>query len=144
MSLASVYGGIVLGPVNTAAVHALSYPLGGEYHIPHGISNAILLPHVMEFNLPAAVQKYADVAVALGAKPTNSAEETAIGGVEQVLQLVKECGVPATLQDMQIPLEALPRLAEAGMKVTRLLKNNPRELTLADAADIYTRAYCPA
>jgi alcohol dehydrogenase class IV len=144
MSLASVYGGIVLGPVNTAAVHALSYPLGGEYHIPHGISNAVLLPHVMEFNLVAAPQRYADVAVALGADVAASAEETAMLGVERVRTLAKECGVAATLHEMRIPWEAVPKLAEAGMKVTRLLKNNPRELTLADATDIYVRAYGPA
>ena len=144
MSLASVYGGIVLGPVNTAAVHALSYPLGGEYHIPHGLSNAVLLPHVMEFNMVAASQRYADVAVALGADLAVSPEETALLGVERVRTLAKECGLAATLHEMRIPREAIPKLAEAGMKVTRLLKNNPRELTLSDATDIYVRAYGPA
>ncbi len=67
LALGSLYGGLVLGPVNTAAVHALSYPLGGEFHIPHGLSNAILLPSVMKFNRPANLSKYAEVAIACGA-----------------------------------------------------------------------------
>ena len=66
MLLGSLYGGICLGPVNTGAVHALAYPLGGEFHIAHGVSNSVLLPHVMAFNLPAAPQRYAEVALAMG------------------------------------------------------------------------------
>ena len=66
VALGSLYGGMCLGPVNTAAVHALSYPLGSEFHVAHGVSNAVLLPHVLEFNLPAAPQRYADIAVAHG------------------------------------------------------------------------------
>src|SRR5439155_14470982 len=70
VALGSLYGGMCLGPVNTAAVHALSYPLGGEFKVAHGVSNAVLLPHVLEFNLSAAPQRYADIAVALGAQPS--------------------------------------------------------------------------
>jgi alcohol dehydrogenase class IV len=72
LSLGSLYGGLCLGPVNTAAVHALAYPLGGEFHIAHGVTNAILLPHVLEFNLTAAPERYADIAVALGVERRNS------------------------------------------------------------------------
>jgi alcohol dehydrogenase len=64
VALGSMYGGICLGPVNTGAVHALSYPLGGEFHVPHGVANAVLLPHVIEFNLPAAPERYAKIALA--------------------------------------------------------------------------------
>jgi alcohol dehydrogenase class IV len=65
VALGSMYGGMCLGPVNTGAVHALAYPLGGEFHIAHGVSNAVLLPHVLAFNLPAAPKRYADIAVAM-------------------------------------------------------------------------------
>src|SRR5690606_9840120 len=78
MLLASHLGGMCLGPVNTAAVHALAYPLGGEFHIPHGVANSLLLPHVMRFNMEAAPERYASVAHALGVPrsedPTRDAE----------------------------------------------------------------------
>src|SRR6185312_1331641 len=74
LALGSLYGGLCLGPVNTAAVHALSYPLGSRHHIAHGHSNAILLPHVLRFNVPAAFGRYAEVALALGVSPQSSGE----------------------------------------------------------------------
>ncbi|MCK5750105.1 MAG: iron-containing alcohol dehydrogenase, partial [Oricola sp.] len=82
MARGSLYGGLCLGPVNTAAVHALAYPLGGEFHIAHGISNALLLPHVLAFNLPAATGRYAAVAEAMGAGGAGGAETIARRGLE--------------------------------------------------------------
>lgn len=137
VAMGSMYGGLCLGPVNTAAVHALSYPLGGEFHVAHGISNAVLLPHVMEFNIAAAPRRYAEVAVALGAADRGDAVATAREGVERVRQLIGACEAPATLSALNVPAGAIPRMAEAAMKVTRLLKNNPREITAADAVSIY-------
>ncbi|RXL49133.1 iron-containing alcohol dehydrogenase, partial [Citrobacter sp. AAK_AS5] len=67
MALGSLYGGMCLGPVNTAAVHALAYPLGGTYNVPHGVANALLLPHVMRFNRPACPERFAALASALAA-----------------------------------------------------------------------------
>jgi len=141
VALGSMYGGLCLGPVNTAAVHALSYPLGGEFHVAHGISNAVLLPHVMDFNLPTCPERYAEVALALGAQPRASHLETARQGVQRVRELALACGVPLTLSALKVPRAALPRLAEAAVGVTRLLKNNPREVTLADAVAVYEQAY---
>ncbi len=92
VSLGSLYGGMCLGPVNTAAVHALSYPLGGEFHVAHGVANAVLLPHVLEFNLPAAPKRYADVALALGVTPGATYEETAKRGLERVRELHASAG----------------------------------------------------
>ena len=94
LAAGSMYGGMCLGPVNTAAVHALSYPLGGEYHISHGLSNAILLPSVMRFNCCANVKKYAEVAVACGVEPGKDNETTAMKGVEFISSLSKECNIP--------------------------------------------------
>ncbi|MBR0488858.1 MAG: iron-containing alcohol dehydrogenase [Prevotella sp.] len=140
-ALGSLYGGLCLGPVNTAAVHALSYPLGGEYHIPHGLSNAILLPSVMKFNSPANLKKYAEVAVAMGAPVGKNDDETAQNGVDFIYQLSEAVGIPAKLTDIGIPQEAVPHLAKAAMEVQRLLKNNPREVTEQDAIDIYNSLY---
>lgn len=140
-ALGSLYGGLCLGPVNTAAVHALSYPLGGEYHIPHGLSNAILLPSVMKFNRPANLKKYAEVAVAMGAPVGKNDDETAQNGVDFICQLSEAVGIPSKLTDIGIPQEAVPHLAKAAMEVQRLLKNNPREVTEQDAIDIYNSLY---
>ncbi|NLD45034.1 MAG: iron-containing alcohol dehydrogenase [Chloroflexi bacterium] len=141
MALASLYGGLCLGPVNTAAVHALSYPLGGEFHVAHGISNAVLLPAVMEFTLPAAPQRYAEIARALGAEEGTSPEATARAGVARVREVMRRCAVPQGMRALGVPEEAIPHMAVAAMQVTRLLRNNPRELTLADAEAIYRSAY---
>lgn len=140
-ALGSLYGGLCLGPVNTAAVHALSYPLGGEYHIPHGLSNAILLPSVMKFNRPANLKKYAEVAVAMGAPVGKNDDETAQNGVDFIYQLSEAVGIPSKLTDIGIPQEAVPHLAKAAMEVQRLLRNNPREVTEQDAIDIYNSLY---
>ncbi|MBS1660544.1 MAG: iron-containing alcohol dehydrogenase [Bacteroidetes bacterium] len=141
VAMGSLLGGFCLGPVNTAAVHALSYPLGSSFHLPHGLSNALLLPYVMEFNIPAAVERYADVAVALGVERRWDALETALKGVEKIRELSRECGIPMSLKEVGIPLEAVPEMAEAAMKITRLLNNNPRPVTVEDAMTIYKAAY---
>ncbi|GAB4018682.1 iron-containing alcohol dehydrogenase [Spirosoma koreense] len=141
VAMGSLLGGFCLGPVNTAGVHALSYPLGSLFHLAHGLSNALLLPYVMEFNIPASIERYAQVAVALGCEPGPDFAETAARGVEKVNELIRDCGIPARLRDLNIPKEVIPQMAEDALKVTRLLKNNPREITLDDAIAIYTAAY---
>jgi alcohol dehydrogenase len=141
MAMGSLLGGLCLGPVNTAAVHALAYPLGGEFHVAHGVANALLLPHVMAFSLPAAVDRYAEVAVALGVSRQGSSLDTALRGVEQVRELSRRCGVPLRVADLGIPASAIPRMAKAAMTVERLLKNNPRALTEADAVSLYQAAF---
>lgn len=141
LALGSLYGGLCLGPVNTAAVHALSYPLGGEFHIPHGLSNAILLPSVMKFNRPANLRRYAEVALALGCEPGQDADETAQHGVEFIYRLAEAVGIPQKLTELGIPQTAVPGMAKAAMEVQRLLKNNPREVTEQDALNIYNSLY---
>ena len=141
LALGSLYGGLCLGPVNTAAVHALSYPLGGEFHIPHGLSNAILLPPVMKFNQPACPERYADVAMACGVTSGSSADETAAAGINFIYQLADTVGIPKRLADLGIPQTAVDDMAKAAMEVQRLLKNNPRPVTEQDARDIYNSLY---
>ena len=141
LAFGSLYGGLCLGPVNTAAVHELSYPLGGEFHIPHGLSNAILLPSVMKFNMPANIKRHAEVAIALGCQPGKNDEETAQRGVDFIYQLADAVGIPKKLTDLGIPQTAVDGMAKAAMQVQRLLKNNPREVTEQDARDIYNSLY---
>ena len=141
LAFGSLYGGLCLGPVNTAAVHALSYPLGGEFHIPHGLSNAILLPSVMKFNMPANIKRHAEVAIALGCQPGANEEETAQRGVDFIYRLADAVGIPNKLTALGIPQTAVDGMAKAAMEVQRLLKNNPREVTEQDAKDIYNSLY---
>lgn len=141
LALGSLYGGMALGPVNTAAVHALAYPLGGEYKISHGVSNSVLLPFVMQFNYTSSKEKYANVARALGVEDTGNVEEMAGLAVKKVRDISNACKIPGSLKELEIPETAISEMAEAAMKVVRLLGNNPREVTLADAKDIYTKAY---
>lgn len=139
--LGALYGGLCLGPVNTAAVHALSYPLGGEYRIPHGVANSLLMPAVFRFNLPAMPERYADIALALGCVSQGSAAATAEAGLSRLTEMSRTCGIPQRLRDVGVPEADLQRLSHEAMKVTRLLKNNPREVTAADAERIYREAF---
>jgi alcohol dehydrogenase class IV len=122
-------------------VHALSYPLGGRFHIAHGVANSLLLPHVIRFNAPAAENRYAEVALALGVRPGANAAATADRGVEFLAQLSRACGVPQTLSEIKIPRDAIPSLAKAALQVQRLLKNNLRPVTEPDAVAIYEAAF---
>lgn len=140
VALGSMYGGMCLGPVNTAAVHALAYPLGSKYKIAHGVSNALLLPFVMEYNLPEAVEKYANVGRALGVRAGVNDEETAQLGIEKIRELIGHFGIPARLSELNIPNIEIEEMAYSAMKIQRLLKNNVREITLMNAIYIYMKA----
>ncbi len=141
VAMGSLLGGFCLGPVNTAGVHALSYPLGSSFHLAHGLSNALLLPYVMEYNIPAATKRYADVAIALGCNREADDKQTATKGVEKIKELIAACGIPARLRDVHIPQDAIPQMAIDALKIQRLLKNNPREISEQDAVGIYKAAY---
>jgi alcohol dehydrogenase len=141
MARASLYGGLCLGPVNTAAVHALAYPLGGEFHVAHGVSNALLLSHVLAFNLSAAEDRYADIAIALGSARGATAAETARNGLMTIDAMVRDCHIPLRLSDHGVPADALDRMTDGAMTVTRLLERNVRDVTWKDARAIYQAAF---
>ncbi|MDR0810785.1 MAG: iron-containing alcohol dehydrogenase [Paludibacter sp.] len=130
LALGSLYGGLCLGPVNTAAVHALSYGLGGRYHISHGLANAMLLPPVMRFNVEYNLQKYNEIARAIG-------ESAAIDGINKIELLAANCGIPQKLSEIGIEKSEIGALADLAMRVTRLLINNPREVTRDDVVKIF-------
>lgn len=140
MLRASHLGGQCLGPVNTAAVHALAYPLGGEFHIAHGAANSLLLPHVLRFNLEAAPARYADVAEALGCPRSADDAETALRGIERIERLSEAIGLERRLSAFGISANAIPHMAAAAITVQRLLVRNPREVTEDDAQAIYQAA----
>jgi len=142
MSLASTLGGLCLGPVNTAAVHALSYPLGGLYNVPHGVANALLLPYVMRYNLIGAMTRFGRISEALGCVTTgHSTRSAAEMAIEAVEQLCRDVGIVSRMRELGVPESAIESMAEAAMEVTRLLGNNPRVMTVEAAREIYRQAY---
>ena len=140
MLRASHLGGQCLGPVNTAAVHALAYPLGGEFHIAHGVANSLLLPHVLRFNLEAAPARYAQIARALGCADRGDDAATALAGIERIEQLSEAIGIERHLAAFGISENTIPHMAAAAITVQRLLVRNPREVTEDDARAIYAAA----
>jgi len=141
LALGSLYGGLCLGPVGTGAVHALAYPLGGQFRVAHGVANAVLAPHVLRFNLSAAPERYAEIALALGVEQGPNAFTTAERGIALLAELLKASGLPDRLSALGLAADTIPELARAAMQVTRLLKNNVRPLTEADAIQIYKQAW---
>jgi len=142
MLLGSLYAGLGLANAGVTAVHSLSYPLGGKYGVPHGLANTLLLPHVMAFNLPGNLEKFAVIAELMGEIVDDlPLREAAWQAVEAVNTLIEDCGVHKTLADLDIPQEAFPELAKTAMTVARPLQNNPRKLTIEDAIEIYEDSY---
>ncbi|MBK9989761.1 MAG: iron-containing alcohol dehydrogenase [Verrucomicrobia bacterium] len=141
VALGSLYGGMCHGAVNTGAVHALAYPLASEFQIAQELSNALILSPVLRFNLSAAPERYAQIARALGVKRLESDLATAEAGIAKLEELCDACGIRRNLATYDIPESAIPRLAAAAMKATRLLKNNPRDVTLVDAETLYSQAF---
>ncbi|WP_417593029.1 iron-containing alcohol dehydrogenase [Parasphingorhabdus sp.] len=125
------------------AIHALAYPLGGIYHIPHGLSNALVMPYVMQFNLEAAAPLYAELADALDLPrgSENSSEARAQQLIDFLEALAVKVKAPRKLRDIGIAKNATTELAKAAMLQVRLLVNNPKEVTLADAQRIYDAAW---
>ena len=143
MLLGAMLAGQAFANAPVAAVHALAYPLGGNYHIPHGLSNSLVLPYVLRFNAPAAAKLYAEIAglimpgKLLPDDPTKVTEMLA----NHFLALAADLGLQTTLRQMDIPEHDLPKLASESMLQQRLLINNPREVNLDDALAIYHQAY---
>lgn len=142
MLLGSLYAGLGLANAGVTAVHSLSYPLGGQYGVPHGLANTILLPHVMSFNLSGNPEKFAVIAEVMGEVTENlPSREAAWLSVEAVKTLIEDCGIYTTLEVLDIPRDSFPALAKVALTVARPLENNPRKLTLDDAVEIYEEAY---
>lgn len=139
MLIASFYAGVAITASGTTAVHALSYPLGGKYHIPHGVSNAILLTPVMKFNEPKCRELFALCYDRLAPKGTGAQtdEEKSAWIVNRMEEIVKHLDIPTSLKEFGVGDEDLDTLVAAGMDVQRLLVNNMREVTAEDARKLY-------
>ena len=139
MQIASFLAGVAITASGTTAVHALSYPLGGKYHIAHGVSNAILLVPVMKFNEPVCRNKFAQAydRCVHGGHTCKTAEEKSSYMIQWMEEIVKHLEIPTSLNEFGVPSEDLDGLVKAGMEVTRLLVNNMREVTPDDARAIY-------
>ena len=123
-----------------AAVHALAYPIGGIFHVPHGLSNSLVLPHVLRFNLSHAAQHYAELAVVVIPEATGSEEARAEALIGAMQQIAAVTGIATRLQQVGIAESDLDRLADDAMKQTRLLGNNPRDVSREHARAIYAAA----
>jgi alcohol dehydrogenase class IV len=137
----SLLAGMAFANAGVTAVHAFAYPIGAEFHIPHGVANTLMLPHVMRFNLLGNLSKFAQIAKAFclsiqGLDELRAAEMS----VEAIERLAEDLRVPLHLAEFGVTEGDISRLAEGAMKVTRLLANNPRTLTLEDAKEIYKKA----
>ena len=142
MLLGSFFGGMCIASSSTTAVHALAYPLGGKFHIPHGLSNAVLLPYVMEFNLDAAEAKFSELAHAMGLKVAGLTQrQTAQAMITELYALVADLGIQESLslKARGITVADIDVMVEGAAKVTRLLNNNPRAMTKEDMRTIYMK-----
>ena len=140
MLLGACLAGQAFSNAPVAAVHALAYPIGGIFHVPHGLSNSLVLPHVLRFNASHAAPLYAELADIVVPGIKGSDEERTEGLIAAMQQIAQRTGIQTRLQEMGINEVDLDRLADDAMLQTRLLGNNPRELTRADARAIYAAA----
>lgn len=140
MLLGALLAGQAFANAPVAAVHALAYPIGGIFHVPHGLSNALVLPHVLRFNAPAAAERYAELATIIVPEAQGTAEARAETFAAAMAELSRKAGIAGTLREVGIGENDLDRLANDAMLQTRLLGNNPREVTRNDARAIYAAA----
>jgi alcohol dehydrogenase len=141
MLLGSLLGGIALANAGVGAVHALAYPLGGSFRIPHGVANGLLLAYVMEFNASRCTEKYADAALLLGEQAEGDGPDSlAQKAISAVRKLGADIKIPRRLRELNIEEKYFPEMADSAMKVSRPLENNPRKVSKEDALAIYAEA----
>lgn len=141
MSMGSYIAGLSFFNAGVAGVHALAYPLGGQFHIAHGESNAVLLPYVMGYIRPSCQERMAHLYTVLTGDYGLGEEEASFRFVNELTQLVKDVGIPATLKGFNIPESALDSLTDDAVKQTRLLARSPMPLAREDIFNIYKSAF---
>jgi alcohol dehydrogenase class IV len=142
MLIGAMLAGQAFANAPVAAVHALAYPLGGNYHIPHGLSNSLVLPHVLQFNEQSAASLYYQLVPSIfGSDKALMKGQATVMLAEYFLDLARDFGLPTALSELDIPEDDLEMLADEAMLQTRLLINNPREMEKPDALAIYRKAY---
>ena len=142
MLMGSLLGGKALATAGVGLVHAMAYPMGGMFGIPHGLANAVLLPYVIEYNLIGDLEKFAILARVLGQNTDDlTLRESASLCVDALFNLNEDVGIPATIKDLDIPFDSIPEMAKIALTVTRPVENNPRQPTLEDVIAIYETAF---
>jgi alcohol dehydrogenase len=141
MLLGAMLAGQAFANSPVAAVHALAYPIGGIFHVPHGLSNSLVLPHVLRFNASHAATLYAELAELVVPNCTGSNEAKADAFISHLERLTRATGIECKLREVGVKQTDLRRMAQEGMKQTRLLGNNPREVGEEDAYAIYAAAF---
>ncbi|GGF44275.1 alcohol dehydrogenase [Aliidongia dinghuensis] len=137
LALASLYGGYCLGPVNTAAGHAVAYPLGTRHHIAHGAANAVIFPHVLAFNAPAVPERTATILEALGLAATDEPDQV----LAQAYGFCIDLGIEMRMARRGVPETDLATMADEAITIRRLLDNNPRDLARDDILALYRAAF---
>ncbi|RRS04715.1 iron-containing alcohol dehydrogenase [Aquabacterium soli] len=141
MLVGAMFAGQAFANAPVAAVHALAYPVGGIFHVAHGLSNSLVLPHVLRFNAPAASVLYAEIADVMVPGVTGSAEAKTHSLISALEDIAEATRIPRTLREVGVKEGDLARMASDAMLQTRLLGNNPRPVTETDALAIYTAAF---
>ncbi|WP_068544489.1 iron-containing alcohol dehydrogenase [Thalassotalea crassostreae] len=142
MLLGACLAGQAFANAPVAAVHALAYPLGGHFHIPHGLSNSLVLPHVMAFNLSQASEQYAQLAPHINSDINLAQSQQAIASdlIDYIRQLIKQLKLPTSLAELEITEQDIETLTGDALLQTRLLVNNPKLLDATDIENIYLEA----
>jgi alcohol dehydrogenase len=142
MMQGSYMAGLGLAMSGVGAVHALAYPLGANFGIPHGMANAVMLPYVLEYNYPGNIDKFSRIAFAMGDDENDYPDRAlAARAAKAVFELGNDIGIPRTLKELNVPEEAIPEMSAAAMKVERPILNNPRTMSVKVAEDIYRNAF---
>ncbi len=138
----SLLAGMAFSNAGVTAVHAFAYPIGAEYNIAHGVANTIMFLPVMEFNCSANVDRFANLAAFMGLNTAGKDKQTQVrDALEAFCALAFDLNVPKHLEDFGVTMDDIPRLAKSVLLVTRLLANNPRKVSYADALEIYSKAF---
>lgn len=142
MLMGSLLAGKALATAGVGLVHAMAYPLGGMFGIPHGLANAVLLPYVMDYNIIGDPNKFAILAEIMGQEIDGlSIREAALRSVDAVYQLNSDVNIPKTLADLKIPRKKIKEMAKIALTVTRPVENNPRKPSLEDVIEVYEVAH---
>jgi alcohol dehydrogenase class IV len=141
MAIASTLAGVAFSNAGVGLVHAMAHPLGGRFDVPHGVANAILLPFVMRFNMIARLEKFGQVAQALGEKTDGlSALDAAKKSVEAIIHLCADIGIPSRLSDVNVKAEGLAQAAADSMNMKRAMSTTPRMVKQEEVEKLYREA----
>jgi alcohol dehydrogenase class IV len=137
MLVGASLAGLAFANAPVAAVHALAYPIGAKFHVPHGLSNSLVLPAVLRFNLPYAEELYAQIGYLIAPSESKSTATAAMAMIDRMSSLAPQVGLPTQLSKVGITKSDIASLAQDAMQQERLLVNNPRAVSVEEATAIY-------